>query len=174
MAGELRGRLLLAPRGQRVRPTSDRVREAIFSALGSVEGLRVLDVYCGTGALAIEALSRGASTAVLIDRDIRPALGNVHSLGLEDRAELIRGQLPERLFADGIGGPFDLILCDPPYKLADRIGGELEKAFMALLAPGGRVVLESPARRPIELPAMHLLRERRYGGTHVAFYESQE
>jgi 16S rRNA (guanine966-N2)-methyltransferase len=174
VAGELRGRLLLAPRGQKVRPTSDRVREAIFSALGPVEGMRVLDVYCGTGALAIEALSRGAESAVLIDRDIRPALGNVHSLGLENRAELVRGQLPERLEAPGIEGPFDLILCDPPYRLADRIGGALERSFIALLAPGGRVVLESPARRPIEMPSMHLLRERRYGGTHVAFYESQE
>ena len=74
-----------------MRPTSDRVREAIFSALGeAVGGARVLDLYCGTGALAIEALSRGAAEAVLVDRDTRPALGNVESLGLSGRAELVR------------------------------------------------------------------------------------
>lgn len=173
VAGEFRGRPLLAPRGQRVRPTSDRVREAIFSALGSVEGMKVLDVYCGTGALAVEALSRGASSAVLIDRDIRPALGNLRSLGIEERARLVRGHLPGELSSPGLGAPFDLIFCDPPYRLADRIGGDLEKSFAALLGPGGRVVLESPARRPVKLPSMRLLRERRYGGTHVAFYESE-
>ena len=77
IAGELKGQRLVAPRGWKVRPTSDRVREAIFSALGDVEGANVLDLYCGTGALAIEALSRGAATAMLVDQDTRPALGNV-------------------------------------------------------------------------------------------------
>ena len=71
IAGELKGQRLVAPRGWKVRPTSDRVREAIFSALGDVVGARVLDLYCGTGALAIEALSRGAAGAVLVDRDTR-------------------------------------------------------------------------------------------------------
>ena len=78
IAGELKGQRLVAPRGWTVRPTSDRVREAIFSALGErVVGARVLDLFSGTGALAIEALSRGAAHAVLVDRDTRPALGNV-------------------------------------------------------------------------------------------------
>ena len=100
IAGELKGRPLLAPRGWKVRPTSDRVREAIFSALGdAVAGARVLDLYCGTGALAIEALSRGAATAVLVDRDTRPALGNVESLGLGERAELVRSDAERWLAA---------------------------------------------------------------------------
>lgn len=171
VAGELGGRPLLAPRGQKVRPTSDRVREAIFSALGPIEGLHVLDVYCGTGALAIEALSRGAAEAVLIDRDIRPALGNIRHLQLEGRTRLIKGHLPETLAETSVGGPFQLIFCDPPYRLADRIGEELDTGLAALAAPGARVVMESPARRPVELPSMTLIRERRYGGTHVAFYE---
>ncbi len=94
VAGDLGGRHLLAPRGHSVRPTSDRVREAIFSALGDVEGTRVLDLYTGTGALAIEALSRGAARATLVDRDTRAALGNVRNLGLEDRAELVRSDVP--------------------------------------------------------------------------------
>ena len=81
IAGELGGQQLVAPRGWKVRPTSDRAREAIFSVLGArVDGARVLDLYCGTGALAIEALSRGAAGAVLVDRDTRPALGNVERL----------------------------------------------------------------------------------------------
>src|ERR1700755_2144959 len=81
IAGELKGQQLVAPRGWKVRPTSERVREAIFSSLGpQVEGAAVLDLYCGTGALAIEALSRGAARATLVDRDTRPALGNVERL----------------------------------------------------------------------------------------------
>src|SRR6187402_6942 len=100
IAGELKGQRLVAPRGWKVRPTSDRVREAIFSILGSrVEGAQVLDLYCGTGALAIEALSRGAASAVLVDRDTRPALGNVRRLGLAQRAELVRSDVPRWLSA---------------------------------------------------------------------------
>ena len=92
--GEFGGRPLLAPRGWKVRPTSDRAREAIFSSLGErVVGARVLDLYCGTGALAIEALSRGAEHAILVDRDTRPALGNVERLALGARAELVRADV---------------------------------------------------------------------------------
>src|ERR1700709_853332 len=91
IAGELKGQRLVAPRGWKVRPTSDRVREAIFSALGErVVEADVLDLYCGTGALAIESLPRGAARAVLVDRDTRPALGNVERLGLGARAGLRR------------------------------------------------------------------------------------
>src|SRR4051794_14807909 len=119
IAGELKGQRLVAPRGWRVRPTSDRVREAIFSALGErVVEATVLDLYCGTGALAIEALSRGAAGAVLVDRDIRPALGNVERLGLGERAELVRadagrwlGQVSDSLET----GKFDLVFVDAPY-----------------------------------------------------------
>src|SRR5512146_452547 len=97
IAGELKGQRLVAPRGWQVRPTSDRAREAIFSALGDVQGAEVLDLYCGTGALAIEALSRGAARATLVDSDTRPALGNVERLGLADRVDLIRSDVPRWL-----------------------------------------------------------------------------
>src|ERR1700761_4296515 len=91
IAGELKGQQLMAPKGWKVRPPSERVREAVFSTLRArVEDAAVLDLYCGTGALAIEALSRGAARATLVDRDIRPALGNVERLGLADRVELVR------------------------------------------------------------------------------------
>jgi 16S rRNA (guanine966-N2)-methyltransferase len=168
VAGELRGRRLLAPRGWRVRPTPDRVREAIFSALRDVAGASVADLYCGTGALAIEALSRGAARATLVDRDTRPALGNVENLGLRERVELVRADVPRWL--PTARGPFDLVFVDAPYRLADRVGPELDTHLPRLLAAGGRVIVESPARAPLSLPSLETLRERRYGRTHVAFY----
>jgi 16S rRNA (guanine966-N2)-methyltransferase len=175
IAGELKGRRLLAPRGWKVRPTSDRVREAIFSALGErVGGARVLDLYCGTGALAIEALSRGAASAVLVDRDTRAALGNVESLGLGERAELVRadagGWLADRLAGEDAAARFDLVFVDAPYKLADRVGQELETHLPLLLAEGGRAIVESGARRPLRLESLERLRQRRYGAADVSFY----
>ena len=178
VAGELGGRRLVAPRGWRVRPTSDRVREAIFSALGSIEGARVLDLYCGTGALAIEAISRGASSATLVDRDIRAALGNVRNLELEDRVDLVRSDIVAWLKRPmaGQGGRvagFDLIFLDPPYKIADRLGPDLDLHLPGHLAKAGRVIAESPARNPLSL-SLPLLRERRYGGTLVSFHGAPE
>jgi 16S rRNA (guanine966-N2)-methyltransferase len=173
IAGELKGQRLVAPRGWKVRPTSDRVREAIFSALGDVEGARVLDLYCGTGALAIEALSRGAGAAVLVDRDTRPALGNVERLGLGERAELVRADAA-RWLAGGGDGPdasrFDLVFVDAPYRLADRVGQQLNEYLPGLLAEGGRAIVESAARRPLRIDSLEPLRQRRYGGTDVSFY----
>ncbi len=174
VAGELGGRQLAAPRGWKVRPTSDRVREAIFSALGDVGGMQVLDLYCGTGALAIEAISRGAAAATLVDRDIRPALGNVRNLSLHDRIDLVRSDvvrwLEQRATSDEQRSQrFDLIFLDAPYKLADRLGPELETHLPGSLAEGGRVIVESPVRAPLEL-SLPLLRERRYGRTLVTFH----
>jgi 16S rRNA (guanine966-N2)-methyltransferase len=173
ISGKLGGQRLVAPRGWRVRPTSDRVREAIFSALGEVEGARVLDLYCGTGALAIEALSRGAAGAVLVDRDTRPALGNVERLGLGERAELVRADVSRWLAAraaDPAAPRFDLVFVDAPYRLADRVGNELETHLSPLLAEGGRAIVESAARRPLRLESLQRLRQRRYGDTDVSFY----
>jgi 16S rRNA (guanine(966)-N(2))-methyltransferase RsmD len=129
----------------------------------------VLDLYCGTGALAIEALSRGAERAVLIDRDTRPALGNVERLGLGERAELVRADVVRWLPA-AADGAFDLVLVDAPYRLADRVGTLLNTHLPGLLAEGGRAVVESAARRPLRLDSLKPLRQRRYGGTDVSFY----
>lgn len=173
IAGELKGQRLAAPRGWKVRPTSDRVREAIFSALGDVEGTRVLDLYCGTGALAIEALSRGAAAAVLVDRDTRPALGNVERLDLGGRAELVRSEVGRWLsgFVEGPdANPFDLVFIDAPYKLADRVGQQLNEYLPRLLAEGGRAIVESGARRPLRIDSLEPLRQRRYGAADVSFY----
>ncbi len=174
IAGELKGQRLVAPRGWKVRPTSDRVREAIFSALGDrVDGARVLDLYCGTGALAIEALSRGAATAVLVDRDTRPALGNVQRLGLGERAELVRvdvGRWLGQVSSDSAAGRFDLVFVDAPYRLADPVAQDLDTHLPQLLDEGGRAVIESGARRPLRLDSLEPLRQRRYGAADVTIY----
>jgi 16S rRNA (guanine966-N2)-methyltransferase len=169
IAGELKGQRLVAPRGWKVRPTSDRVREAIFSALGEVDGANVLDLYCGTGALAIEALSRGAGSAVLVDRDTRPALGNVERLGLGERVELVRADA-SRWLSGVTSARFDLVFVDAPYKLADRVGQELNTHLPRLLASEGRAIVESGARRPLRIDSLESVRQRRYGATDVSFY----
>jgi 16S rRNA (guanine(966)-N(2))-methyltransferase RsmD len=178
IAGELKGQRLVAPRGWKVRPTSDRVREAIFSALGErVVGAQVLDLYCGTGALAIEALSRGAAGAVLVDQDSRPALGNVQRLGLADRAQLVRvdvGRWLDQVSAADAAGKFDLVFVDAPYKLADRVSLQLSRHLPALLAADGRAVVESGARRPLRLDSLEPLRQRRYGAADVTIYGAGE
>lgn len=174
IAGDLKGQRLVAPRGWKVRPTSDRVREAIFSILGDrVEGARVVDLYCGTGALAIEALSRGAASAVLVDRDTRPALGNVQRLGLGERAELVRadvGRWLGEVSASSAAGKFDLVFVDAPYRLADRVTQDLNTHLPQLLAEGGRAVVESGARRPLQIDSLEPLRQRRYGAADVTVY----
>ncbi len=173
IAGELKGQRLVAPRGWKVRPTSDRVREAIFSVLGDVSGARLLDLYCGTGALAIEALSRGAAAAVLVDRDTRPALGNVERLGLGERVELVRSEVGRWLagYGENVDAPpFDLVFVDAPYKLADRVGQELNTHLPRLLTEGGRAIVESGARRPLRIDSLEPLRQRRYGAADVSFY----
>jgi len=173
IAGELKGQRLVAPRGWKVRPTSDRGLEAIFSARGEVEDARVLDLYCGTGALAIEALSRGAAAAVLVDRDTRPALGNVERLGLGERTELVRAEAGRWLAgsAGGVDPPlFDLAFVDAPYRLADRVGQELDTHLPRLLSSGGRAIVESGARRPLRIDSLPSLRQRRYGAADVSLY----
>jgi 16S rRNA (guanine(966)-N(2))-methyltransferase RsmD len=178
IAGELSGQRLLAPRGWKVRPTSDRAREAIFSVLGErVEDATVLDLYCGTGALAIEALSRGAATATLIDRDTRAAVGNVERLGLGERVELVRADVSRWLVGrleDEEAPRFDLVFVDAPYRLADRVGRELDSHLPRLLQPGGRAIVESGARRPLRIESLPRLRQRRYGAADVSIYGAED
>jgi 16S rRNA (guanine(966)-N(2))-methyltransferase RsmD len=176
IAGELGGQQLVAPRGWKVRPTSDRAREAIFSVLGErVGGARVLDLYCGTGALAIEALSRGAAHATLVDRDTRAAVGNIERLGLAERVELVRADASRWLENRESGeerSVFDLVFVDAPYRLADRVGQELDSRLPGLLGEGGRAIVESGARRPLRIDSLPRLRQRRYGAADVSIYGS--
>jgi len=174
IGGELGGQPLVAPRGWKVRPTSERVREAVFSILGDrVAGAAVLDLYAGTGALAIEALSRGAERAILVDRDTRPALGNVERLGLSDRARLVRADVGRWLEAGAeLPGerPFELIFVDAPYRLADRVADDLDTHLPRLLAAGGRAVVESGAGQPLRIASLERVRQRRYGAADVSVY----
>jgi 16S rRNA (guanine966-N2)-methyltransferase len=169
--GELRGRRLAAPpgRSRAVRPTAERAREAIFSIVGQrLPGARVLDLYCGTGALGIEALSRGAARAVLVDSDPRLARANVEALGIGARAAVVRADALRFLRRNE--EQFDLILCDPPYNIADRLEGDLDLLIPPRLAGGGRVIVESPVRRPVALGSLELETERRYGEALVRVY----
>ena len=165
--GELRGRRIESPgKGAEVRPTTERVREAVFSILGPIDGARVLDLYCGTGALAIEALSRGAAEATLVDTQPRLAQANIEALGLGDRATVVRSDAVKFLDRAPSEG-FDLVLCDPPYGQAERISSQLDPLVRRGLAPGGRVMVESAVRAPITLAGLELVRERSYGDTLV-------
>jgi 16S rRNA (guanine966-N2)-methyltransferase len=176
VAGAFKGRRLAAPRGQRTRPTADRVREALFSILGDVGGARVLDLYAGSGALGIEALSRGATSAVFVERDPRAiaaiernlAAIQPHLTAAGARTELVRDDVSRYLARSE--GEFDLVFCDPPYDSAARLAGMLAEHLPALTAPDARIVTESDKRNPLELP-FPLLTERAYGDTRVAVHE---
>jgi 16S rRNA (guanine(966)-N(2))-methyltransferase RsmD len=172
IAGEFKGQQLMAPKGWKVRPTSERVREAVFSTLADrIEGAVVLDLYCGTGALGIEALSRGAARATLVDRDTRPALGNVAHLGIADRVDLIRADAGAWLAAATSQAPrYDLVFVDAPYKLADLVAEQLDTHLPGVLAVDGRAVVESGARRPLGIDSLERLRQRRYGAADVSIY----
>jgi 16S rRNA (guanine(966)-N(2))-methyltransferase RsmD len=173
VAGRFGGRSLIAPRGSSTRPTSDRVREALFSILGvgAVEGARVLDLFAGSGALGIEALSRGALHATFIDSSsaaVAAVRRNIDALGVE---AVVRRQdaLAYLRSASRDARLYDLVFLDPPYRHARALGPELSTALGPVLAPGARVVAESDRRVPLELD-LTLLDERRYGDTLIRIH----
>jgi 16S rRNA (guanine966-N2)-methyltransferase len=181
IAGTARGRRLRTPAGDAVRPTKDVTREAVFSALdarGLLVDATVLDLYAGSGALAIEALSRGARRAVLVER-AREALdairSNLDALGFSGRAHVVHGDVSR--FLHGVvarDAPFDLVLADPPYDTSDEAVTEMCAALLApgWLAPDAVVVLERPARHEVRPPAGLQNRwQRTFGDTLVTFLE---
>ena len=170
VAGELKGRRLVSPpRKADVRPTSDRVREALFSILGDrVAGAEVLDLFAGTGALGIEALSRGASRATFVDDNTSLAQRNIDALALAGRCRLVRSDALR--FLERERGRFGVIFCDPPYTLADRLQAPLDKLVPERLAEDGVVVVETTTRNPLRL-TLPLELERRYGDTVLAIHE---
>jgi 16S rRNA (guanine(966)-N(2))-methyltransferase RsmD len=179
ISGRFGGRDLgTVPKG--VRPTSDRVRESLFSALGSVEGLRVLDLFAGTGALGLESLSRGARRVVFVDRSrrvIRELRGRVDLLGLEESDSLRIIALDakkaiEKLVKEGEEG-FDLVFLDPPYEEGDRVGTLAALFSAGILREHARVVVEGPKRHALPaLPGVRVLDERDYGDTKLTWLES--
>ena len=170
IAGDFKGRRLHTPRGTRTRPTADRVREALFSMLGDVSGARVLDLYAGSGALGIEALSRGAESAVFVERD-EPALAalrrNLEAVGAD--AEVRRRDVLG--FLAHPEGTYDLVFCDPPYDDAPRVAAPLSEALPSLARENARIVTESDKRNPLLLPTP-LLVERSYGNTRIAIHRA--
>ena len=175
VAGRYGGRRLTAPRGAATRPTSDRVREALFQRLGPLDGRRVLDLFAGSGALALEALSRGAAHATLVDSSagaIRAIKANLAALDLarDERVEVRRQDARAFLrSARAAGRQYDLVLLDPPYRLAAELGRELSPSLRGVLASGGRVVAESDRRAPLDLD-LPMSDERRYGDTLIRIY----
>jgi 16S rRNA (guanine966-N2)-methyltransferase len=174
IAGSYGGRELVAPRGRATRPTSDRVREALFSILADVAGERVLDLFAGSGALAVEALSRGAAEATLVDSSapaVEAIRRNLAALGIE--AKVIRQPVLRFLQrAREEGRQYDLVFIDPPYRRASSLGPELAAVLGPVLSHGARVVAESDRRSPLELD-LELLDERRYGDTLIRIHGSR-
>lgn len=163
-----------APPGRVTRPTSDRVREALFSMLADIEGARVLDLFAGSGALGIEAVSRGASQAVFVERE-RGAVAvleqNLVTLELgEEVAEVRRADALAALrSARGRKETYDLLFIDPPYARAQELGPELSAALSGILASGARIVIESDRRAPLELD-LEVERQKRYGDTSITIH----
>jgi 16S rRNA (guanine966-N2)-methyltransferase len=171
VAGRFGGRRLTAPPGRDTRPTSDRVREALFAVLGDLAGARVLDLFAGSGALGIEALSRSAAEATFVD-SAPAALAAIRANlePLESESEVRRADARAFLRnARRAGATYDLIFLDPPYRLAGRLGPELSPLLPPVLAPGARVVCESDRRDPLEL-ALPLADARRYGDTLIRIH----
>ena len=172
IGGEYGGRRLAAPRGRSTRPTPERVREAVFSILGDVSEAIVLDLFAGSGAMGIEAISRGASHATFVDFSsaaIAAVQSNVSALGIA--AEVLHQRaLPFLRNAEIRGRQYDLVFLDPPYSQAAALGSELAGALTPVLAPGARVVVESDPRAPMELSLLAPSDERRYGDTRIEIF----
>lgn len=164
VAGDLRGRRIEAPISEATRPTTDKVREAVFNALGSmgvIDGARVLDLFAGTGAMGIEALSRGADECIFVEKDrdaLRILRSNIENLGLSDRSTVIAGDAAS---AVGHQRDIDIVIADPPYGFTDW-----ESLIEGVSA--GLVVLESD--KPIgDIAGWETVREKKYGRTFVSF-----
>jgi 16S rRNA (guanine966-N2)-methyltransferase len=169
IAGSRKGHTIHAPSGLDTRPTSDRVRENVFNILGPVDGATVLDLYAGSGAMGLEALSRGAAQAVFVDDDrdaVRAIEANLDKLRL-------RGTV---LCRDAIAvlasekRKYDLVLVDPPYDMVIELQPQLARYLPAVLADDGVLVIETNARIEPDLP-LTLRTSRKYGNTRVTVYE---
>lgn len=172
IAGSAKGRTLRAPPGRGTRPTADRVREALFASLGpSLRDAVVLDLWSGSGALAIEALSRGAQRAVLVERDraaVSVLRANLAACGFTERAAVVAGDV-RRFARRPRDGPFDLVLADPPYSApAEEVWAVVADLHGAgALAAGAEVVVERGAKDPVPTPPSYLALDRvqPYGDT---------
>ncbi|MBR4614725.1 MAG: 16S rRNA (guanine(966)-N(2))-methyltransferase RsmD, partial [Kiritimatiellae bacterium] len=176
--GEFRGRVLSVPKGLDVRPTQDRVREALFNILmHDIAGARFLDLFAGSGAVGLEALSRGASSATFVEQNAR------HVAFIRANAAMLKVS-PEILSADAYlyissfsGTPFDIVYADPPYALGEERGfSEMLKtlADRNAVRPGGLFIAETTSRQSLaEVPGWDLCRDREYGKTRLLIWKRQ-
>jgi 16S rRNA (guanine(966)-N(2))-methyltransferase RsmD len=177
ISGSAKRRKLKTPRGLAVRPTSDRVKEALFNILGStVLQCRFMDLFAGTGNIGIEPISRGAAGSTFVENNknnIHIIKENLHITGLEDRVRLICRNIADALLVLGKEGQkFDIIFLDPPYHEDYEIKTLAGIALYRLLEPGGRVVVESCGKRqlPRIIEGLEIVRQEKYGDTLLSFY----
>jgi 16S rRNA (guanine966-N2)-methyltransferase len=175
IAGSRKGARIFAPRGHEVRPTGDRVREAIFNLVGPVHELDVLDLFAGSGAMGLEALSRGAAGVTFVESDRAAAdtiVRNLDKLRLEG-ATVLREDAVRKLAADAaVGRRYDLVLIDPPYRMLARLLPILASYLPAVVARDGLVVVESDAREEPDLP-LPKRTSRRYGSARVTVFTGE-
>jgi 16S rRNA (guanine966-N2)-methyltransferase len=172
IAGTHRGRRLAAPKGEHTRPTSDRAREALFSIVGPLEDAAVLDLFAGSGALGLEALSRGAARCAFVDRDraaCRAIRDNLASLGLAGATVLQRDAVQALREEAAAGRRYDLVLLDPPYGEWSGFEARLAASLPAVLAADALVVVETDARTVPQLP-LDLETTRRYGSARLTVF----
>jgi 16S rRNA (guanine966-N2)-methyltransferase len=172
IAGSRKGARIFAPRGRDTRPTGDRVREAVFNLVGPVEGMEVLDLYAGSGAMGLEALSRGAASATFVEADRAAAetiVRNLEKLALGG-ATVLRVDAVRKLAGDVASGRrYDLVLIDPPYRMLAGVLPTLAAHLPAVVEPEGLVVVESDAREEPDLP-LPKRTSRRYGSARVTVF----
>jgi 16S rRNA (guanine966-N2)-methyltransferase len=168
IAGSRRGHTIQAPTGRGTRPTSDRVRENVFNILGPIDGAVVLDLYAGSGAMALEALSRGAAQAVFVERDaeaVRAIEKNLDKLRL--RAAVLRQDAVAVLASET--RKYDLVFVDPPYEMYSEIEPQLARYLPRVVAADGVVVVETDARTQPALPFDERT-SRKYGSARITVY----
>jgi 16S rRNA (guanine966-N2)-methyltransferase len=174
IAGTHRGHRIQAPPGLDTRPTSDRVRENVFNLVGPLDGAAVLDLYAGSGAMGLEALSRGATRAVFVERDpaaARKIEQNLDKLRL--KATIVRQDALTALAGEaGTGRKYDLVLVDPPYDMYSDLEPKLARYLPTVLTPDGLLVVETSARIEPELPLTQRT-SRKYGSTRITVYEGE-
>lgn len=174
IAGERKGARIFAPRGQDTRPTSDRAREAAFNLIGPVGGATVLDLFAGSGAMGLEALSRGAERVVFVENDREAARTidrNLDKLRLTG-ATVLQQDATQALAAEAAAGRrYDLVLVDPPYEMFSSLQNRLSSYLPALLADDGIVVVETAARDEPDLLPLSKRTSRRYGAARITVFE---
>jgi len=174
IAGSNKGARIFAPKGHDTRPTADRAREAAFNLIGPVDEACVLDLFAGSGAMGLEALSRGAATAVFVENDreaCRTIDRNLDKLRLTG-ARVIQQDALRALAAEAAAGRrYDLVLVDPPYQMFSSLQNGLSAYLPAILSDDGLVVLETDSREEPEIPALRKRTSRRYGAARITLFE---